>query len=178
VYHAGESQTSGAPLRYNELRGISEMDPIAKRVLEAYDELGRGELDFFTLAERAAGTSLERDALRAVLAQLLEQGWLRTASAADVLARTEDGRLALAGARELTLYTRPGCHLCEEAKAQIAPLLHEFGATLREVNIDADPTLRERYTNDVPVLFLGLRKVAKHRVNLSQLRRRLDESPR
>ncbi len=178
MYHAGESQTSGAPLRYKELRGISEMDPIAKRVLEAYDELGRGELDFFTLAERAVGTSLDRDALRAVLAQLLEQGWLRTARAADVLARTEDGRLALAGPRELTLYTRPGCHLCEEAKAQIAPLLREFGATLREVNIDADPALRERYTNDVPVLFLGARKVAKHRVNLAQLRRQLDESPR
>ncbi len=87
--------------------------------------------------------------------------------------RTEDGRLAVAGPRDVTLYTRPGCPLCEEAKTQIAPLLREFDARLREVNIDADPVLRERYTNDVPVIFLGLRKVAKHRVDLAQFRRQL-----
>ncbi len=178
MYHAGESQTSGAPLRYKELRGISEMDPIAKRVLEAYDELGRRELELSALAAHAGATPAERDAVRAVLTQLVEQGWLRPAGAEKVFARTEDGRLALAGPRELALYTRPGCHLCEEAKAQIAPLLREFGATLREVDIDADPALRECYTNDVPVLFLGAHKVAKHRVNLAQLRRQLDESPR
>jgi glutaredoxin len=74
---------------------------------------------------------------------------------------------------EVTLYTRAGCHLCEEAKAQIAPLLREFGAQLREVDIDADPALREQYTNDVPVIFLGSQKVAKHRVDLDQLRRQL-----
>ncbi len=75
---------------------------------------------------------------------------------------------------EVTLYTRPGCHLCEEAKAQILPLVREFGATLREVNIDANAELRELYTNDVPVIFLGGRKVAKHRVDLKQFRRQLE----
>ena len=74
---------------------------------------------------------------------------------------------------EVTLYTRPGCHLCDEAKSQIAPLLAEFGARLREVNIDADPVLRERHNLDVPVIFLGDRKIAKHRVDLSQFRRQL-----
>jgi len=178
MYHAGASQTSGAPLRYKELRGASEMHPIAKRVLEAYDELGRSELELSALVGRASTTPAERDAVRAVLPELVECGWLRRAGAADVFARTEEGRLALAGPRELTLYTRPGCHLCEEAKREIAPLLGEYRATLREVNVDADPMLRERYTNDVPVLFLGSRKVAKHRVNLLQLRRQLAESPR
>jgi glutaredoxin len=76
----------------------------------------------------------------------------------------------------LTLYTRPGCHLCDEAKQQIAPLLAEFHATLREVNIDSDPALRAQFTNDVPVIFLGDRKVAKHRVNLTQLRRHLADA--
>jgi glutaredoxin len=85
----------------------------------------------------------------------------------------EDARLAAAGPREVTLYTRPGCHLCEEAKAAIAPLLHEFGASLREVNIDEDSVLRERYGWDLPVIFLGARKVAKHRVNVKQFRRQL-----
>jgi glutaredoxin len=74
---------------------------------------------------------------------------------------------------EVTFYTRAGCHLCEEAKAQIAPLLREFAAQLREVDIDADPALRDAYTNDVPVIFLGAQKVAKHRVDLAQFRRQL-----
>ena len=89
---------------------------------------------------------------------------------------SEDARLATAGPREVTLYTRPGCHLCEDAKAAMTPLLREFGATLREVNIDEDAALRERYGWDVPVIFLGARKVAKHRVDLEQFRRQLREA--
>jgi hypothetical protein len=41
-----------------------------------------------------------------------------------------------------------------------------------------DAILRERYTNDVPVIFLGPRKAAKHRVDLKQLRRQLAEASR
>jgi len=88
----------------------------------------------------------------------------------------EEERLACAGPRDVTLYTRPGCHLCEEAKAAIAPLLKEFGATLREVNVEADPVLRERYGEDVPVIFLGARKAAKHRVDVKQFRRQRAEA--
>ena len=77
---------------------------------------------------------------------------------------------------EVTLYTRKGCHLCAEAKAQMAPLLREFGARLREVDIDADETLRALYDVDVPVIFLGERKVAKHRLDLAQFRRQLERA--
>jgi glutaredoxin len=73
----------------------------------------------------------------------------------------------------VTLYTRAGCHLCEEAKTQMENLLREFGAELREVDIDRDPALRAEYDYDVPVIFLGGKKVAKHRVDLEQLRRQL-----
>lgn len=77
---------------------------------------------------------------------------------------------------EVTLYTRRGCHLCEEAKAQMAPLLREFGVRLREVDIDADEKLRARYDVDVPVVFLGGRKVAKHRLDLTRFRRQLERA--
>lgn len=79
---------------------------------------------------------------------------------------------------EVTLYTRPGCHLCDEAKSQIAPILAEFGARLREINIDADPSLREQFNLDVPVVFVAGRKVAKHRVDLRQFRHQLAEARR
>jgi glutaredoxin len=85
----------------------------------------------------------------------------------------EDERLAASGPRAITLYTRPGCHLCEEARALIEPLLSEFGATLREVNIDDDAVLRHRYGADIPVIFIGAHKAAKHRVDPVKFRRQL-----
>ena len=88
----------------------------------------------------------------------------------------EDVRLAATGPHEVTLYTRPGCHLCDEAKSAIAPLLREFGASLREVNIDADPVLKERYGWDIPVIFIGQKKAAKHRVEVEQFRRQLQNA--
>ena len=76
----------------------------------------------------------------------------------DFYQRTEEGRLAVVDPRKITLYTREGCHLCEEARLAITPLLREYGATLRGVDIDDDPILHDRYTNDVPVIFLGAQR--------------------
>jgi len=90
----------------------------------------------------------------------------------------EDARLAARGSRDVTLYSRPGCHLCEQAKAAIAPLLGEFGAALYEVNIDEDAVLKERYGWEIPVIFIGKHKAAKHRVDLAQFRRQLQEAQR
>jgi len=89
---------------------------------------------------------------------------------------SDDLRLAACGPRDVTLYTRPGCHLCEEAKSAIAPLLRQFGAVLHEVNIDDDALLKERYGWDIPVIFIGRHKAAKHRVDLAQFRRQLEEA--
>jgi glutaredoxin len=111
--------------------------------------------------------------VKRVVSQLVERGCLRATETPDTYVRTEDGRLQLAAPRDVTIYSRPGCHLCEEAKAQIAPLLKEFGARLAEINIDDDPELRARYDYDVPVIFLGARKAAKHRVDLAQFRRQM-----
>ena len=88
----------------------------------------------------------------------------------------EDLRLAAAQSLEVTIYSKPGCHLCEAAKAAIEPLLAEFAAPLREVNIDGDAALTERYGWDIPVIFVGSRKAAKHRVNVKQFRRQLQEA--
>jgi len=74
------------------------------------------------------------------------------------------------------MYTRPGCHLCADAKTVMQPLLKEFGATLREVNIDEDAELGERYSWDIPVIFIGKHKAAKHRVDPAQFRRQLEEA--
>jgi len=155
---------------------MEALDTLGKRVLAAFDELGRERLDLHALLETAGGKKPEnREAVVDAVQQLAERGLVR-AEGGDFYTRTEDGRLAIAGPRDVTLYTRKNCHLCEEAKAAIAPLLREFGAVLCEVNIDDDPVLKERYGRDIPVILIGQRKAAKHRVDVAQFRRQLEEA--
>ncbi len=144
------------------------MDPSEQKILAAFDRPGVRVLSLADFGEPAGVSS--------VVARLVERGWLRPGETPDAYTRTEDGRLQIAGPRDVTIYSRPGCHLCEEAKTQLAPLLKEFGARLKEINIDEDSELRARYDYDVPVIFLGARKVAKHRVDVAQFRRQLMDS--
>jgi hypothetical protein len=89
--------------------------------------------------------------------------------AADTSTQTHSGP-------DVTLYSKAGCHLCDEAKTAIAPLLREFRATLREIDIAGDATLTERFGCDIPVIYIGRKKAAKHRVNLEQFRRQLKDA--
>jgi glutaredoxin len=141
------------------------MDPAERKILAAFDRPGARALSLADFGEPAA--------ISGTVARLVERGWLRPEGNPEAFARTEDGRLQIAGPRDVTIYSRPGCHLCEEAKTQLAPLLREFGARLTEINIDEDSQLRARYDYDVPVIFLGARKAAKHRVDPAQFRRQL-----
>jgi glutaredoxin len=52
----------------------------------------------------------------------------------------------------LTLYGRAWCHLCDDMRAALEPLLVEFGAQVVVVDIDTDPLLEARYNELVPVL--------------------------
>jgi glutaredoxin len=90
--------------------------------------------------------------------------------------RAVNGSKETQSAPDVTLYSKVGCHLCEEAKTAIAPLLREFHATLREIDIEGDTTLMERFGCDIPVIYIGRKKAAKHRVNLEQFRRRLQDA--
>lgn len=53
---------------------------------------------------------------------------------------------------ELTLISRSYCHLCHDMEVALAPLLVEFGALLKVVDVDADPVLEAKYDELVPVL--------------------------
>jgi glutaredoxin len=156
------------------------MDPLERKILAAFDSPGAASGNRAEGANRPRVLSLaelgDSAAVKEAVARLVEQGWLRVVDAPDRYSRTDDGRLQLASPRDVTIYSRRGCHLCEEAKAQLAPLLKEFNTHLTEVNIDEDPELRARYDYDVPVIFLGTRKAAKHRVDLAQFRRQLRDA--
>jgi glutaredoxin len=155
------------------------MDTTARRILATFDQLERDSLDLHTLFEFVGGNAPpEREAVLDSVTDLVKQGLLKAEGGSDFYQRTEDGRLALAGPRDVTMYMRDGCHLCEEAKASMAPLLAEFGANLHEVDIDDDPILLARYTNEVPVIFVGSQFFAQHRLDLARLRRHLKDAKR
>jgi glutaredoxin len=150
---------------------------LAARVLKIYDELGRESLDLHAMFEITESHSPEKqeEILNAV-AELVGVGFLRAGEGGDFYSRTEDGRIRVAGPRDVTLYTREGCHLCDAAKLAMAPVLKEFGARLREVDIDGDPLLRQRYNDDVPVIFIGSREVARHKLDAAAFRRELQSA--
>ncbi len=153
------------------------MNDVAQRILSTFDQLDRACLDLHTLFELVGGNPPEqRNAVLDSVGDLVQAGLLRD-DGGDFYSRTEAGRLAVAPPRTITLYTRAGCHLCDEAKAVLAPLLAECGAKLTEIDIDRDPVLRDRYTNDVPVIFVGPVFFAKHRVDPSRLRSALERAP-
>ena len=57
--------------------------------------------------------------------------------------------------RRLVLYSRPGCHLCDEARERALPLVREVGdVQFGEVNIEADDRLLARFLESIPVLEL------------------------
>ena len=70
---------------------------------------------------------------------------------------------------ETILYTRRGCHLCDDARE----ILVRHGLTPQSVDIDADPGLVAEYTECVPVVFIDGHERFRGRVNEVLLRRLL-----
>jgi len=75
----------------------------------------------------------------------------------------------------LTLYSRPGCHLCEEMKAVVEAVTGRLPGriALDEVDISGDQDLEARFGMEIPVLFIDDAKVAKCRITEGELSRAL-----
>ena len=67
----------------------------------------------------------------------------------------------------LTLYSRPGCHLCDEMKAVVARVATAVPLALEEIDISTDPALEARYGLEIPVLLVDGKKAAKYRVTVT-----------
>jgi hypothetical protein len=73
--------------------------------------------------------------------------------------------------KNLAVYSRPGCHLCDEMKAVIARVARAVPLTLREIDISSDPELEARYGLEIPVLMIEGKKAAKYRITEEELTR-------
>jgi glutaredoxin len=74
---------------------------------------------------------------------------------------------------KVTLYTRAGCCLCEDAKRVLEAARGRASFDLDEVDIDADAELRETYNDEVPVIAINGSKAFKYRVTEQELLKKL-----
>lgn len=73
----------------------------------------------------------------------------------------------------LTIYSKPGCHLCDEMKALVHRVIAQHSQradiSIDEVDISRDAELLDRYGIEIPVLLIDGKKVAKYRVSEAEL---------
>ena len=69
----------------------------------------------------------------------------------------------------LTIYSRPGCHLCDEMEAIIARVALTIPLTLERIDISTDAALEARYGLEIPVLMIDGKKAVKYRVTEEEL---------
>lgn len=77
------------------------------------------------------------------------------------------------GPVRVTLYSRPGCHLCDEAREVIERVCADLGVEHDEVNIDDDPDLQDRFGEEVPVTYVDGAQHDYWRVDETRLRKAL-----
>ncbi len=70
----------------------------------------------------------------------------------------------------LTLISRAGCHLCDDARSILAAVAGEAGVAWDEVDVDTDPSLADEYGDRVPVVLLDGSEHAYWRVDPERLR--------
>ena len=73
----------------------------------------------------------------------------------------------------VVLYTRPGCHLCDEARSVVTRVCDDLGERFEEQSILDDPALLERFVEEIPVTFVDGRQHSFWRVDEQRLRQAL-----
>jgi glutaredoxin len=73
----------------------------------------------------------------------------------------------------VTLYTRAGCCLCDEAKRVLAEALRRADFDYEELDIDSDAELRRRYNDEVPVIAINQVKAFKYKVTRDEFLKKL-----
>jgi glutaredoxin len=75
--------------------------------------------------------------------------------------------------REVVVYSRKGCHLCEIVKESLGKLEKRGGFTWRDIDVDSDAEIRRLYTDEVPVVFINGRKAFKYHMDEQEFLRKL-----
>ena len=73
----------------------------------------------------------------------------------------------------VVIYSRPGCHLCDEAKAAILSAGCSDQFVLEEINIESDEELLRKYKYDIPVIMIDGIESFMHRVDANEFETRI-----
>lgn len=79
----------------------------------------------------------------------------------------------MSDSRNVVIYSRKGCHLCEVVKESLTKLSRRGGFTWHEVDVDTDFELRRAFNDEVPVVFIDGRKAFKYRMDEQEFLRKL-----
>ena len=71
------------------------------------------------------------------------------------------------------IYSRPGCHLCDEAKAAIKSAGIDDQFTLEEIDIESDDELLRKYKYDIPVIAIDGTETFIHRLTPQEFKQKL-----
>jgi glutaredoxin len=75
--------------------------------------------------------------------------------------------------RNVVVYSRKGCHLCEVVKESLHKLSRRGGFTWQAIDVDTDDELRRQFNDEVPVVFIDGRKAFKYRMDEQEFLRKL-----
>jgi glutaredoxin len=76
--------------------------------------------------------------------------------------------------RRVTFYTKPGCHLCEQAEELLADLRRDYEVHITSIDITADLAIFERYKHEIPVVVVEGGGTVAGRIDERLLRRALN----
>ncbi len=76
----------------------------------------------------------------------------------------------------LTLYTRVGCHLCDEMKQELELFQEHYAFSFNIVDVDVDPSLKQQYGDRVPVLVDGSDEICHYFLNKDVLLEKVNVS--
>jgi glutaredoxin len=79
---------------------------------------------------------------------------------------------------DVVVYSRKGCHLCDIVKETLTEVQGRADFKWREVDIDSDPELRQKYNDEVPVVFIDGRKGFKYHMDPREFLRALAKRSR
>lgn len=73
----------------------------------------------------------------------------------------------------IDIYSRPGCHLCYEAKEVIERVRRRIPLSIRVIDIQDDPELESRFGMEIPVIFINNHKAFKYRVDEAEFEKKV-----
>ena len=76
---------------------------------------------------------------------------------------------------QVDIYSRPGCHLCDEAKVVIERVQRRFGFAVRVIDIETDPEFEKQFGEEIPVVFINGVKAFKYHVDEAEFQKKVEK---